>query len=182
MPKQTNMLVIELERRHIGCLVKLVTEDVSLVGRLQRVEHDDNAEWDLAGRPVRRDLVSRLWISGWSAEVNPQQVITVEEKQTPLQSNMDTLRRIAQAIEDREAGDVVQGEVVVHPDADGSLPAFTVPDVPAVRHAGSVGPKAECGESEGGAWHCKPGDCSRPAECPLNVLDPNVSWEGGGGA
>lgn len=189
MPEQTNMLVIELDRRHIGCLVKIVTERVSIIGELERIDHHDNAEWDLDGRPGRRDLMTELRISGWSAEVNPQQVVTVEEKPPALQrSNMDTLRRIAQAIEDREthhveerrqaaAGDVVQGEIVVHPNEDGYTPPLRA-IVPAVMYAGSISPLGECGESEHGNWHCAPGGCTRPAECPLNVLDPNVKWEG----
>lgn len=197
MPRMDNLLVIELDRRHIGCLVKIVTENLSIVGRLERIDHHDDAAWDLDGTPLRRDLMTELRISGWSAEVNPQQVITVEEKPEPLgqaQRNMDTLRRIAQAIEDREGrdyapntvraaqglppagGDVVPG-VVVHADDDGNVPAFTVPDAPQVAYSGTVGPGSGCGESEHGAWHCKPGACSRPAECPLNVLDPYVKWE-----
>ena len=79
MPKQQNLLVLELDRRHIGCLVKIVTEDVSIIGRLERIDHHDDAAWDLDGAPLGRDRMSALGIRGWRAEVNPQHLIKGEE-------------------------------------------------------------------------------------------------------
>ena len=82
--RQENLTALELGRPHIGLLVKVVTDSFSIIGTLERVQHDDSKEWDLDGRPRRRELSSLLRISGWTGAINPQQVVTVEWPE-PLQ-------------------------------------------------------------------------------------------------
>ena len=92
---QERVTVMDLNRSHIGKLVQFQTEEVNVVGKLDRVDHRQEAYlehgetwWDL--KPVRLILDTTLVISGWRAVVDPRAQVLAE--------TLDALRRSARPV------------------------------------------------------------------------------------
>lgn len=81
---QETILAMELDRRHIGKLVQLITESWSLTGTLRSVDQHDNREWEIDyanGRglvPSGGEIYSVLTIGPWTGRVIGNQPVTVE--------------------------------------------------------------------------------------------------------
>lgn len=80
---QERITVMDLDRSHIGKLIQFQTEEVNVVGKLDRVDHRQEAYlehgetwWDL--KPVRLILDTTLVISGWRAVVDPRAQVLVQ--------------------------------------------------------------------------------------------------------
>jgi len=87
---------LELNRGHIGQTVQVTTEEFTIVGRLNRVDNEDNLDFgevspmqalqriqarDTLG--IRREIRCWLTIGPWRGEVYPAQAVVIEYEETP---------------------------------------------------------------------------------------------------
>jgi hypothetical protein len=88
---------LELNRSHIGQTVQVTTEEFTIVGRLNRVDNEDNLDFPEFASPmdairmlqardklgIRREIRCWLTIGPWRGEIYPAQAVVVEYEETP---------------------------------------------------------------------------------------------------
>jgi hypothetical protein len=81
--RQEVILAMELDRRHLGALVQIITDSWSMTGTLNRVDQHDNREWSIdyaSGGlvPSGGEITAELWIGPWRGVIIGNQPVTVE--------------------------------------------------------------------------------------------------------
>lgn len=117
---QEVLLAMELDRRHIGKLVQMITDSWSMTGTLKRVDQHDNREWEIAYPsrqlvPVRGEIYTTLHIGPWVGGVIGNQPVTVETVVGTLEAPETATRALPNLItpeESAEARAIIQGTVV----------------------------------------------------------------------
>lgn len=88
---QETVLAMELDRRHIGRLVQIITDSWSMTGTLTKVDQHDNREWyyDFTTRhmiPKSGEIYTTLHIGPWRGDVIGNQPVTVERVKGTLEA------------------------------------------------------------------------------------------------
>lgn len=117
---QEVILAMELDRRHIGKLVQMITDSWSMTGTLKRVDQHDNREWEIAYPsrrlvPVRGEIYTTLHIGPWTGDVIGNQPVTVETVKGTLEAPETATRALPNLITEEESAEaraLIQGTVV----------------------------------------------------------------------